>query len=127
MKTRLYYFDNVKYFLIISVILGHLLQNNGLSDKVAVGLFDTIFMFAMPVFVFISGIFTSPREHSLNVKFWLSELGLVETMIVSSLIMKLPFLFWGVWQSMSSWCLGIHYGIFSHYFGGDYPCIYYRA
>lgn len=58
---RLHYYDNAKFFLIISVILGHLLQNNGMLDRVSVGIFDTIFMYAMPAFVFISGVFTPPR------------------------------------------------------------------
>ena len=95
---RLHYYDNAKFFLIISVILGHLLQNNGMLDRVSVGIFDTIFMYAMPAFVFISGVFSPPksyyniREKLTNVKFFLSELGLVETMIIFSLIMKLPVL-----------------------------------
>ena len=98
MNNRLYFYDNAKYYLILSVILGHLLQNNGLSDRWAVGIFDTIFMFAMPTFVFISGLFTPPqlvsrRESRTNIKFWLSELSLVETMFFFSLIMKLPDMF----------------------------------
>ena len=59
---RLHYYDNAKFFLIISVILGHLLQNNGMLDRVSVGIFDTIFMYAMPAFVFISGVFTPPPK-----------------------------------------------------------------
>ena len=94
--NRIYYFDNAKYFLIISVVLGHLLQNNGLQDNLSVGLFDTIFMYSMPAFVFISGIFTPPHRDKKvflsDRKFWLSELCLVETMIIFSITMKVPVL-----------------------------------
>ena len=95
MMKRFFFFDNAKFVLITSVILGHLLENSGLNDRVSMGIFDTVFMYAMPAFVFISGIFTPPRQYNdykTYKKFLLSELGLFETLVLFTLIMKLPIL-----------------------------------
>lgn len=89
--NRLFYYDNAKLFLILSVILGHLLQNNGLQESVSVGLFDTIFMYAMPAFVFLSGLFT-PTNYVSKVKFWLSILGILEPLLIFTFILTIPTL-----------------------------------
>ena len=92
MMNRLYYYDNAKFLLIISVIMGHLLQNNGLHDSVSIGLFDTIFMYSMPLFVFISGLFSqsiNSKKYS-GTKFLISLLSLFEPLVIFSFILALP-------------------------------------
>ena len=53
MKQRIYLFDNLKVFLIFSVVLGHLLEYTltGIDREV----YSVIYMFHMPLFIFISG------------------------------------------------------------------------
>ena len=60
--ARLAYWDNIKGFLIILVVFAHclfFLQNQPLNNF----LVDSIYMFHMPAFVFVSGFF-SKSEHS---------------------------------------------------------------
>lgn len=53
------YFDSVKGLLIILVVLGHLIEENIYNLPLAKGVFNFIYSFHMPLFVFISGYFTS--------------------------------------------------------------------
>ena len=66
-KTRLYKWDNVKFFLILGVVLVHF--SNSILGKSAVT--DAVFIYGlvviMPLFIFINGLFTkSYREKPLN-------------------------------------------------------------
>lgn len=88
MKQRDSYFDNIKFVLISLVVFGHILQNNLLQDRVSMAMFDWIFCFAMPLFVFMSGLFCNPNSTS----FHKSQLRLFETLVVFSLILKVPYL-----------------------------------
>lgn len=88
MKQRDSYFDNIKFVLISLVVFGHILQNNFLQDRVSMAMFDWIFCFAMPLFVFMSGLFCNPNSAS----FHKSQLRLFETLVVFSLILKIPYL-----------------------------------
>ena len=57
--------DTIKGILIVCVVLGHVIGNfdaSYLSQRV----YDFIYMFHMPLFIFISGIFTHKRIHSLD-------------------------------------------------------------
>lgn len=57
-KSRIYKWDNIKFFLIICVVVGHF-TSVALNESRSI---DTIFMytlsFHMPLFIFISGLFT---------------------------------------------------------------------
>lgn len=53
------YFDSVKGLLIILVVLGHLIEENIYSIPLSKGIFNFIYSFHMPLFVFVSGYFTS--------------------------------------------------------------------
>jgi len=53
MKDRIHYWDNLKGFLILLVVLGHLLEK--LPDGRTSALYKMIYLFHMPLFVFCSG------------------------------------------------------------------------
>lgn len=60
-KTRIPYWDNVKGILISFVVLGHLLQvdiENGGGTPLSQSLLCVIYFFHMPLFCFISGLFS---------------------------------------------------------------------
>ncbi len=57
MKTnRIYLWDNLKFFLILSVVLGHFVVQH-LASPDFKSLFLFIYSFHMPLFIFISGAF----------------------------------------------------------------------
>lgn len=55
---RIAYWDNLKAFLIFTVVLGHLLLNVTYKGGVINSLFDYIYIFHMPAFVLVSGYFS---------------------------------------------------------------------
>lgn len=59
-RERDFLFDNIKGFLIILVVLGHVIENyayNNVSSTVSL-LYQLIYIFHMPLFVFVSGYFS---------------------------------------------------------------------
>lgn len=64
--VRSAYWDNIKGFLILLVVFGHVLFQLQGSSAIN-GIVDTIYMFHMPVFVFVSGFFgKSERSRSFD-------------------------------------------------------------
>lgn len=60
-KVRLAYFDNIKGVLIILVVIGHLLEPCARLGSVGLAGFrvlDFIYMFHMPLFIFLTGLFS---------------------------------------------------------------------
>jgi fucose 4-O-acetylase-like acetyltransferase len=57
-EGRIYYYDNVKGVLIFLVILGHLFETYYDVSPVAKTGFVFIYLFHMPLFIFVSGIFS---------------------------------------------------------------------
>ena len=58
-QKRLYYFDNVKCVLIILVVVGHILDLTVVADhRMAKAAFAFIYSFHMPLFIFVTGLFT---------------------------------------------------------------------
>lgn len=55
-ENRLYLFDNLKGILMLLVVFGHFLECCGLTGSL---LYRAIYSFHMPLFLFISGFFTS--------------------------------------------------------------------
>ena len=55
---RIAYWDNLKAFLIFTVVLGHFLIDVKFEGKVINSLFDYIYIFHMPAFVLVSGYFS---------------------------------------------------------------------
>ena len=64
-RNRITRFDNLKGFLIIMVVFIHALMHNGFVKNnvfpLATNIEIMINSFAMPTFVFLSGLFTSKR------------------------------------------------------------------
>lgn len=56
MKTREYQYDNIRFLLIALVVLGHLLEITGEFPHKEL-LYDFIYSFHMPAFLFLSGMF----------------------------------------------------------------------
>lgn len=56
--NREYLFDNIRGILILLVVLGHALEYFRLDNKVGEFLYVFIYLFHMPVFIFISGYFS---------------------------------------------------------------------
>lgn len=67
-KKRTLYWDNVKFFLILLVVIGHFcdsLTNMGTAYK---GVYIFIYSFHMPMFLFVSGLFTKyDDKHKLRI------------------------------------------------------------
>lgn len=57
--------DNVKFILITLVVLGHCLERFTLQGKTG-GLYNTIYTFHMPLFIFITGYFTNTKKNKLQ-------------------------------------------------------------
>ena len=55
-KERDYLWDNIKAFLITTVVVGHVLPALNLTALVSQGVTYIIFSFHMPAFVFVSGL-----------------------------------------------------------------------
>lgn len=79
MKQRLYIFDSIKFFLIFLVVFGHMMEYYR-DVSYNSQLYGWIYLFHMPLFIFISGYFSKQDED--NNKFWKSEWLLLETLIV---------------------------------------------
>ena len=81
-RKRDYYFDNVKFVMIVCVILGHTLAHLG-RTRLGVAVDSWLYFFHMPVFIFVSGFFSKRSETR---KFVESELKILETFLIFSLI-----------------------------------------
>ena len=57
MKRDLYY-DSIKFLLICLVIIAHVFEIQRGNDKISTSLYNFIYLFHMPLFIFISGLFT---------------------------------------------------------------------
>ena len=66
-KGRIYYFDNLKFILIILVVLGHFLAIPTRTSDYAKMVWLFIYFFHMPLFVFISGYFSKNAVKNKNV------------------------------------------------------------
>lgn len=68
-RERIALFDNVKGLLIILVVFGHIAHPVHNSNPVLSALFDIIYLFHMPLFVLVSGLFAKGayRDGKLNV------------------------------------------------------------
>lgn len=68
-RERIALFDNVKGLLIVLVVFGHIAHPVHNSNPVLSALFDIIYLFHMPLFVLVSGLFAKGayRDGKLNV------------------------------------------------------------
>jgi len=78
MQTRNYYFDNLKYILILLVIWGHALEE-GMASPLNKAMVNFLYLFHMPLFVFVSGYFTHIKERG---RYFHSLLRILETYLL---------------------------------------------
>lgn len=64
-NSRNYWLDNAKFFLIVLVVIGHFLGEIS-GDKITKEIFTFIYIFHMPLFIFITGFFSKNIEKSSN-------------------------------------------------------------
>ena len=78
-KERLFLFDTTKFILIFLVIFGHMMEGSR-SLSYNSELYGCIYLFHMPLFIFISGFFS--KRYDDKHSFWISELRLTETLVI---------------------------------------------
>ena len=79
MEKRIYSFDTLKFLLIFLVLFGHMMESSrDLSFNSQI--YSCIYLFHMPLFIFISGFFSKKRTDMKD--FWKSEFTLLETLVV---------------------------------------------
>ncbi len=81
MRTRVPVFDNIKFFLIILVVFGHLKR---IGCFIPWSIYKIIYSFHMPLFILMSGYFTSKNKDTQ--KFWRSNLNLALLFVIFSAI-----------------------------------------
>jgi len=88
-KHRDYSWDVLKSFLIVLVILGHWLEY-GLKNGTNLISYNFIYLFHMPLFILISGLFSSKKD---KYQFRKSIMSLIETYIVVQVLYVLTSFF----------------------------------
>lgn len=91
------FFDSLKFFLIALVIFGHCIEI-GTRTRIGLALYNTIYSFHMPLFVFVSGYF-SRKYDDLGSSFR-KFFKLVETYLIFQIIFSLPSILSGDLFSM---------------------------
>ncbi len=66
-KQRVYLWDNVKALLIILVVMGHFVTQFTGSNEIMQSMFSIIYSVHMPLFIFVSGLFTRYKDDKLQV------------------------------------------------------------
>ena len=94
-QSRDYRIDSLKYCLIVLVIVGHVFNREAFSEvKGCVVIWKWIYMFHMPLFIFISGYFSRKKEKK---DFKASILKLLEPLVVfQALALVLEYIHTGV-------------------------------
>lgn len=80
-KNRIYMYDNLKYLLIVFVVIGHMFNNFVSISNFSKSIFIFIYSFHMPLFIFVSGIFH--KNQNITKK--------VVSFIVIGFVMKMIF------------------------------------
>ena len=61
-KHRIYLWDNLKFFLITMVVIGHCIDMFSGESRICQSIFLFVYSFHMPLFLFISGLFHSDKN-----------------------------------------------------------------
>ena len=72
--SRKWFWDNVKFIMILLVVVGHITEKmvySGCMDIASINLF--IYSFHMPMFIFIFGIFFKPNDYLRKIVFYVSS------------------------------------------------------
>ena len=66
-NDRIFLYENVRFILIVLVVVGHAIDLNTAQSKVYKSLFLWIYSFHMPLFLFLSGLFHKNKNISAKV------------------------------------------------------------
>ncbi len=80
-NKRIYLFDNIKFFLITTVVVGHFAEVGTSKSEIYKSIFVFIYAFHMPLFLFISGIFHKNRNVTQKIVMFVS-LGFLSKIIL---------------------------------------------
>ncbi len=72
MKKRIYLWDNIKFILILLVVVGHFIDPFTAESSVCRSIFLFMYAFHMPLFLFISGLFHKDKEIAEKCIFYIS-------------------------------------------------------
>lgn len=92
-KSRIFLWDNIKAFLILLVVVGHFADQYTEKSNMMNGLFLFIYTFHMPVFVFVSGLFSKSaiKNGRLQVNKVISYLILFYALKIFLHVIRMPF------------------------------------
>ena len=105
-STRIYFFDNLKYILILLVILGHLFESYYDKSHIIKAGFNFIYLFHMPLFIWISGYFSKKFKPEKILNFFLlcfSSLFIIR--LLNVIVINEPFNYNFISFSSASWYL----------------------
>ena len=71
-SARIALWDNLKFILILLVVIGHMADEFAAESYIGMGIFFYIFLFHMPLFIFIAGLFHSDKNILSKCVFYLS-------------------------------------------------------
>jgi fucose 4-O-acetylase-like acetyltransferase len=80
--------DNVKWIMILLVVLGHMIEPFIQGEVLLRALFKTIYSFHMPVFVFVAGVFS--KQYNGKGYLWKILRSIVIPFVVFSFLFELP-------------------------------------
>lgn len=66
-NERIFLYENVRFILIVLVVVGHAIDLNTAQSKVYKSLFLWIYSFHMPLFLFLSGLFHKNKNITAKV------------------------------------------------------------
>lgn len=68
MKKRIALWDNLKFLLIIFVVIGHYTQRFRADNEILQRIYVFIYSFHMPIFIFVTGLFSKKAVDEKNIK-----------------------------------------------------------
>ena len=68
MKKRIALWDNLKFLLIIFVVIGHYTQQFRADNEILQRIYVFIYSFHMPIFIFVTGLFSKKAVDEKNIK-----------------------------------------------------------
>lgn len=87
-RTRNYLIDNLKLLLMLMVVFGHVIEYYINDSKLLMGIYIFIYIFHMPLFVFISGYFSKNLEKCSK--------GVVRSLLIPYILLSV------VWYTIAS-------------------------
>lgn len=80
-NSRIYLFDNIKFFLITAVVVGHFAEVGTSKSEIYKSIFVFIYAFHMPLFLFLSGVLHKNKNITQKIVMYLS-LGILSKIVI---------------------------------------------